>query len=236
MRDIRLDKYVALTLNKTRSQAKALINNKKILVNGEVIRNSDYSVKNDDIVYYEDKRLEYEENIYLMMNKPKGYVCSTNDNLNKTVLELIKEYNTNRMLIVGRLDIDTTGLLLLTTDGSFVHKLTSPNKDIDKKYYVVCDKDFTSDDMRSFTAGIIIDLDNELYKCKSAKLEILDNKNEAYITISEGKFHQVKKMCQSVGKKVLDLKRVAIGGLTLDDKLELGMYRKLTNDELELLK
>ena len=236
MKDIRLDKYVALTLGKTRSQAKALINSKKILVNGIIVKNSDYSVKDSDIVYYGDVMLEYEENIYLMMNKPKGYVSSTNDPINKTVLELIKDYNTNKMMIVGRLDIDTTGLLLLTTDGSFVHNLTSPNKNIDKKYYVVCDKEFTNNDIKSFNEGITIDSDNELYKCKSAKLEILDNKCEAYITISEGKFHQVKKMCQKVGKTVINLKRVMIGRLTLDEKLEEGMCRKLTSDELELLR
>ena len=172
-----------------------------------------------------------------MMNKPKGYVCSTDDKVNKTVLELIKDYNTKRLMIVGRLDIDTTGLLLITSDGSFVHKLTSPNKSIDKKYYVRCDKPFTNEDIKNFDEGTTIYIEkDESYKCKSAKLEILENSFEAFITIHEGKFHQVKKMCASVGKDVLDLRRVKVGDLELDYRLNEGGDRKLTDEELNIFK
>lgn len=235
MKDMRLDKYIATCLFLTRSQAKDLIRSKKIKINNVVITDANHKTKENDYVTFDDKELVYEENIYLMMNKPKGYVSSTDDPTNKTVLDLIKDYNIKRLMIVGRLDIDTTGLLLITSDGSFVHKLTSPNNHIEKKYYVICDKEFDSEDVLMFNKGITIYLDKDTeYKCKSAKLEILNNRNEAYITISEGKFHQVKKMCSAVDKKVLELKRVGIGKLKLDPMLNEGEYRALNHDEVEM--
>ena len=237
MKEERLDKYVASSLNLTRQESKELIKNKKIKINNEIIRDGGYKVKDSDIVTYNDNILTYEDNIYLMMNKPKGYVSSTDDSDNKTILELINDYNINKLMIVGRLDIDTTGLILITTDGNFVHHITSPNKDITKKYKVICDKEFNEEDVNKFKEGITIYLDSDTpYKCKNSILEILDNKNEAYITISEGKYHQIKKMCKMVGKMVYDLKRVEIGKLKLDPNLKEGEYRKLTNEEMELLK
>ena len=235
MKDIRLDKYIATCLSLTRSQAKDVIKSKKIKINNIVVTDANVKIKDDDYVVFNDKELVYEENIYLMLNKPKGYVSSTDDAINKTVLDLIEDYNVNRLMIVGRLDIDTTGLLLITSDGAFVHKLTSPSNYIEKKYYVNCDKEFENEDVSSFKNGITIYLDkNTEYKCKSAKLEILNNKNEAYVTISEGKFHQIKKMCSAVGKKVLDLKRIEIGKLKLDPTLKEGEYRALKNEEVEM--
>ena len=223
MKEERLDKFVAVGLNLTRNEAKNLIKNKKIKINGEIIRDGSYKVKESDVVLCGDTIVKFEENIYLMMNK--------------TILELISDYNINKLMIVGRLDIDTTGLILLTSDGAFVHKLTSPNKNINKKYEVLCDKDFTEDDINKFKEGITIYLDDETpYKCKSSELEILDNKKEAYITISEGKYHQIKKMCKMIDKKVYELKRVEIGKLKLDCNLLPGEYRKLTNEEMELIK
>lgn len=236
MEDIRLNKYISLSLGVTRTESKKIIKSKKIQVNGNTINDSNYKIKDNDEVTYNGNIICFEEKIYLMMNKPKGYVCSTIDDKNKTVLELINNYNTNKLLIVGRLDIDTTGLLLITNDGDFVHKVTSPNKSITKKYFVKCDQEFTTDDVRKFNDGVEIYLDqNTIYKCKSSTLEILDDNTEAYITISEGKYHQVKKMCATVGKKVQELKRVQIGLLKLDEKLSEGSYRKLTSDELETL-
>ena len=237
MDDIRLDKYITLALELSRKDAKALIRNKEITVNGEIIRDSDYKVQENDEIVYNGNVLSYEEDIYLMMNKPKGYVCSTDDELHKTVIDLINMKNRDRLMIVGRLDIDTTGLLLITNDGSFVHKLTSPSKKIDKKYFVRCDSDFTNDDVISFEKGVEIYLDQETpYICKSSKLEILSDPKEGYITIHEGKYHQVKKMCASVNKTVVELKRVQIGLLKLDERLAMGEYRALTDEELELLR
>ena len=236
MNDIRLDKYISQVLGLTRTESKSLIKNKKIKINDAVVRDSDYKVQEDDIVTYNDNILKYEEKVYLMMNKPKDYVCSTEDKHNKIVLDLISGYNKKNLMIVGRLDIDTTGLLLITSDGDFVHKLTSPNKKITKKYYVECEKEFTKEDVKIFLDGVTIYLEKDgEYKCKSAMLEILDEHNKAYISIAEGKFHQVKKMCASVGKKVLELKRVQIGNLVLDENLKEGEYRPLTNEELEML-
>ena len=237
MDDIRLDKFITLALELTRKDAKTLIRNKQIFVNGEIILDSDYKVQENGEVTYKGNVLSYEEDIYLMMNKPKGYVCSTDDELHKTVIDLINMKGRDRLMIVGRLDIDTTGLLLITNDGSFVHKLTSPTKKIDKKYFVRCDSDFTSEDVLSFEKGVEIYLDQETpYICKSSKLEILSNPKEAYITIREGKFHQVKKMCASVSKTVIELKRVQIGLLKLDEGFAEGEYRALTDEELELLR
>lgn len=237
MDNMRLDKYLTLTLGISRKDAKDILKNRLVKVNGTIIKDSDYKVKDFDEVTYKDEAIHYEENIYLMMNKPKGYVCSTDDKVNKTVFDLINDYNTKRLMIVGRLDIDTTGLLLITSDGSFVHKLTSPNKSIDKKYYVRCDKPFNDEDVVKFKEGTIIYIEkDEPYKCKSADLEILDDKCEAFITIHEGKFHQVKKMCASVGKGVLDLRRVKVGELELDYSLNEGCYRKLTDEELNIFK
>lgn len=234
MKDIRLDKLLTTCLGLTRSKAKLLIKNKKITVNGIVTKDVDIKISANDIVMCDGKILKYQENVYLMMNKPKDVICSTEDKLHKTVLNLLEGFNRNKLMIVGRLDIDTTGLLLITTDGAFVHNLTSPNKDIKKKYYVKCDNEFTDEDVKSFKEGIVINLDKEQYKCKSSTLEILDNKKEAYITISEGKYHQVKKMCGAVNKTVLKLKRVEIGLLKLDESLKEGEYRFLTNEEVEM--
>ena len=237
MNDVRLDKYISQALGFTRSESKTVIKNKRIKVNGNIVRDSDYKVQGNDIVTYNDNQISYEENVYLMLNKPKDYICSTEDSRNKIVLDLISGYNTSKLMIVGRLDIDTTGLLLITNDGSFVHKLTSPSKKIDKKYFVRCDSDFTNDDVISFEKGVEIYLDQETpYICKSSKLEILSDPKEGYITIHEGKYHQVKKMCASVNKTVVELKRVQIGLLKLDERLAMGEYRTLTDEELELLR
>ena len=236
MNDVRLDKYISQALGFTRSESKTVIKNKKIKVNGNIVRDSDYKVQENDIVTYNDNQISYEENVYLMMNKPKDYICSTEDSRNKIVLDLISGYNISKLMIVGRLDIDTTGLLLITNDGSFVHKLTSPNKKITKKYYVECDKEFSEEDEKAFLDGITIYLEkDEPYKCISSTLEILEDKHNAYISITEGKFHQVKKMCAAVSKKVLKLKRVQIGNLMLDNNLKEGEYRPLTKEELEML-
>ena len=173
-----------------------------------------------------------------MMNKPKGYICATEDKNHKVVLDLLEGYNLNDLLIVGRLDIDTEGLLLITNDGKLCHELTSPKKDCPKEYYVETDNEFNEDDVETFKLGATIyETVDKPYKCKSAVLKINDsNKNNANIIISEGKYHQVKKMCKSVGKTVLYLKRVRVNKLVLDNKLLPGEYKELTLEEVELLK
>ena len=237
---MRLDKYIMNALQVSRNDAKKIIKKKLIYINGKIEVSSDYNVSDSDLVSYingeEKKDLNYKENIYIMMNKPKDYVCATIDNLHKTVLELLVGYDVSKLSIVGRLDKDTEGLLLITTDGAFLHRLTSPKYEKEKTYYVECDGVFLEEDIDKFKEGIvIIDEDRNEYKCKSSQLKIIDS-HSGLISIKEGKFHQIKKMCKATNKTVTYLKRISIGSLKFDENLALGEYRELTNEELDLLK
>lgn len=237
---MRLDKYIMNALQVSRNDAKKIIKKKLIYINGKIEVSSDYNVSDSDLVSYingeEKKDLNYKENIYIMMNKPKDYVCATIDNLHKTVLDLLDGYDVSKLSIVGRLDKDTEGLLLITTDGAFLHRLTSPKYEKEKTYYVECDGVFLEEDIDKFKEGIfIIDEDRNEYKCKSSQLKIIDS-HSGLISIKEGKFHQIKKMCKATNKTVTYLKRISIGSLKLDENLALGEYRELTNEELDLFK
>ncbi len=231
---MRLDKYVMNALQISKNDAKKVIRKKLISVNGNVISQADYQLSLDSIVCYDNNKIVYKENIYLLMNKPKGVVCANYDNYNKTIMDLIVDFDTSKLSAVGRLDIDTTGLLLITSDGKFIHNLTSPKKHKEKEYIVLCDKPFTSEDIIKAKEGITIFEDGKDYLCKEAKIEILDD-NKASICITEGRFHQIKKMCSALGKEVLELKRIRIGSLFLDDSLKEGEYRELTCEEISLL-
>lgn len=231
---MRLDKYVMNALQISKNDAKKIIRKKAITVDGKTQTSSDYQVSDNAQIYYNDQKLVYKENIYIMMNKPKGTVCANYDNRFPTVMDLITEFDTNKLSTVGRLDIDTTGLLLITSDGAFIHDLTSPKKHKEKEYIVTCDKPFTSEDVEKAKEGIWIIEDGKDYQCKEAKLKILDN-CKASICITEGKFHQIKKMCKALGKEVLELTRIRIGNLYLDSSLELGMYRELKEEEINNL-
>ena len=235
---MRLDKYVRVALQVSRNEGRIAIKNKKIKVNNEIITKNDYFLKETDQVTYNDIPLIYKEYIYLMMNKPKGYICATEDSKHKVVLELLEGYNVKDLIIVGRLDIDTEGLLIITNDGRLCHELTSPKKDCPKEYYVETDNEFTEEDVDKFKEGTIIyEGIDQPYKCKSAILKISkDNNCNANIIISEGKYHQVKKMCKSVGKTVNYLKRVRVNKLLLDNNLKPGEFKELSEEEVELLK
>ena len=170
--------------------------------------------------------------VYLMLNKPQGCVSAVYDKKYPVVTEFVpEEYAHFEVYPVGRLDIDTEGLLILTNDGQFAHEMTSPKKDVYKRYFAVLDKPMEEKDVEIFAGG----MEFKEFTAKSAKLEITENPNEAYIEIAEGKFHQVKRMCERVGKTVTYLKRVAIGNLKLDKSLEKGEVRELTKDELDML-
>lgn len=231
---MRLDKYLTKTNIGNRKFVKKLIKEKKIIVDNEIITNESFNLDVDANVYMlENKKLIkliYEKNIYLMLNKPKDYVCATIDNQHKVVLELIKEFKDRNLHIVGRLDIDTEGLLLITDDGDFTHKITSPKSNIPKKYYVeFCGK--MIDNAESIVNnGITLD-DNT--KTKPGILELVSNAS-AYITIYDGMYHQVKRMFHYLGTEVTYLKRVKIGNLSLDENLKLGEYKKLTQEEKNL--
>lgn len=231
---MRIDKYLTKTGLGNKKQVKTLLKRKQIIVDDQVINSDGFQVTEHSNVFYKNDneliKLEYEEYIYLMLHKPKDYVCATKDNLHKTVLELISQYDERDLHIVGRLDVDTEGLLLITDDGDFTHHITSPKSNISKTYYVEFSGVLPDDAKKQVEEGIMLD-DGEL--TKSGILEVV-SKTSAYLTIYEGKFHQVKRMFAGMGTKVTYLKRVKIGALELDIKI--GDYRKLTKDDLKKIK
>lgn len=227
---MRLDKFLANSGIGSRSKVKDLIKNKKILVNDIIIINPEFKVNIDnDIVKLGENIINYSKFKYIMLNKPKGYISATDDVKHKTVLDLIKGYDTYKLFPVGRLDIDTEGLLLLTNDGNLAHKLLSPKKNIKKVYYVELLNNISLNDIYRVENEIILE---DGYKCKKAKINSLDN-NKLTIEITEGKFHQVKRMFLAVNNKVIYLKRIKIHNLELDLNLKLGEYRELNNLEME---
>lgn len=228
---MRLDKYLTKTGLGTKKEVKSLIKKKLIFVDDKLVTNDSFNVKEQDNVYYLNnnklEKLVYEEYIYLMLNKPKGYVCATKDNIHKSVLELIKGFDERTLHIVGRLDIDTEGLLLITDDGDFTHKVTSPKSDISKTYYVEYSGVLNNDATRMVSEGILLD-DGEV--TRPGNLEIIEE-GKSFITITEGKYHQVKRMFAGMNTKVTYLKRVKINNLELD--IPLSSFRKLNKDDLE---
>ena len=232
---MRLDNFLTKALNITRSEASKVIKSKQIKVNDDIITKKDiYIDEQKDIIQFNNQIITYKEFIYIMLNKPKGYLSATKDGKEKTVIDLI---DIKRDIFpVGRLDKDTEGLLLLTNNGKYAHFLTSPNHHVEKKYYVELEKNIDEKDILLFCNGLEIkDGKDELYITKKAKLDLITN-NSCYVYITEGKFHQIKRMFEKLDNKVIYLKRVQFGEIKLDDKLELGQYRELTDDEIVLFK
>ena len=195
-----------------------------------MVKDSGFQVAPDcTAVMCRGERVIYKSFIYLVMNKPQGYISATRDKKLPVVTDLIgEEYRRFEPYPVGRLDIDTEGLLLLTNDGELAHELTSPKKDVCKRYMAVTDIPMDKADSDAFSAG----MEFSDFTAKPARLEFTDDPNTVFITISEGKFHQVKRMCGKCGKHVTFLKRVAIGGLELKEDLALGAVYELTKEEL----
>lgn len=230
---MRIDKYLSNMGVGSRKEVKAYIKNGSILVNGETITKPTFHIdENKDVVKINNKEIIYKKYIYIMMNKPQGVVSATKD-FGDTVIDLLDEsYHGKDIFPAGRLDKDTEGLVLLTNDGKLAHNLLSPKKKVFKKYYAEVDAELEEDDIKIFEEGIF--LENESYLTLPAKLEIISPK-ECYVFIKEGKYHQVKRMLSTLGKNVVYLKRLEIGNLKLDDALELGEYRELTDEEVKLL-
>lgn len=227
---MRLDKYISDMVTSSRKEAKKLINKKKVKVNGEIILDEGYKVsEHNDIIMIDEKQIIYQQFHYYILNKPKGLVTSTLDE-NPTVMSLIHEYPKYNLAPVGRLDKDTEGLLLITDDGILSHLLTSPKHHVDKTYYVELLKDISISDIQKLEEGIILD---DGYKTKEARVKMISPKT-IELTIHEGKYHQVKRMLESVNNKVTYLKRISFGPLNLGN-LELGTYRELTEKEVEIL-
>lgn len=233
---MRLDKLLANIGYGSRKEVKKMLKQGGVLIDGVPAKGGNEHVepeKQEISVFGEP--IEYQEYIYLMMNKPAGVISATEDEVQETVIDLLEFEDAVRgMFPVGRLDKDTTGLLLLTNDGKFSHALTSPKKGLTKTYEALINKPITEEDVLEFRDGVYLD---DGYKTKPAVLSQKENgqPNEITLVITEGKFHQVKRMFESVGKKVLQLKRTHIGSLPLDEDLEPGEYREMAKDDVEKL-
>ncbi len=229
---IRLDKYISDTLPCTRKEAIKLIKSKKVTVNGETITQSDKKIDESSSVLCLGNELFYSKYIYIMLNKPEGLISATEDEREKTVMSLLPEsYMTKGLFPAGRLDKDTTGLLILTNDGETAHRLLSPKYNKKKIYKVTAEFPFSKDDAEKLKDGIMLD-DG---MTKPVTLEITDTPNIAYMTLTEGRFHEVKRICIALGKKCVALKRVEFASLTLDKTLERGSWRLLTQEEIDIL-
>ncbi len=239
-KEMRLDKYLADMGKGTRSQIKEAARKGRIQINGVITKKPDTKVNVEtDTIVFDGALVSYVTMEYYMLNKPQGVVSATEDNRYQTVIDLIDGKNRKDLFPVGRLDIDTEGLLLITNDGPLAHRLLAPKKHVDKIYYAVCEGSVPDSAISEFAEGILL---SDGLKCLPASLEILarteeDGKyhSEIKLTIREGKFHQIKRMMEAVGCPVIFLKRLTMGPLTLDESLKPGEYRPLTAEELEWL-
>ena len=234
---MRLDKFLADSGKGTRSEIKKLIKDGFVTVKGMSNLKPETKIdENKDDVFLFDKKVAYKKYVYLMLNKPKGYVSATWDKRLPVVIDLVPdEYNHYDLFPVGRLDIDTEGLLVLTNDGQLSHKILSPKYHVPKMYYADIKGIVTGDDIENFKNGVMIEGG---YITKPACLSVIsynDEYSKIYVTITEGKFHQVKQMFEAVNKEVVYLKRVKMNNLLLDENLELGEMRELSEDEVYML-
>lgn len=231
----RIDKILVSQGIGSRREVQKRIKSGEVTVNGEIIRKPEFkaNAENDEIAVL-GKVLNYSEHIYIMMNKPAGVVSASQDNHDKTVIDILPdEYKRKGLFPAGRLDKDTEGLLIITDDGDFAHRMLSPKKHVDKQYIAQLDGEITEKIIQNFKQGIIF---ADGTKCLPAKLEIYNNdKKTGLVTICEGKFHQVKKMFISCGLNVVHLQRISIGDLYLDGNLPIGGCKLLTNLDKKLI-
>ena len=236
---MRLDKFLVACAVGSRTEVKSFLKAGRVTVNGKKEKSAKLQInENTDEICFDGQKLEYEEFVYYMMNKPQGVISATEDPKHKTVLDLLDDLARSKEVFpVGRLDIDTHGLLLLTNDGQLTHALLSPKRHVDKIYLARVDGIMTQEDVETFAQGIPL----KDFTCQPAKLEIMSvdsekNQSLVRVTIAEGKFHQVKRMVAYCGKEVVNLKRLTMGTLTLDENLKRGEWRRLTTEELEGLR
>ncbi|CEG28257.1 pseudouridine synthase [Bacillus sp. B-jedd] len=233
---MRIDKMLANLGFGSRKEVKKLLKVGAVKVNEKLVKDPKQHVDPEkDVVTLNGDVIEYKEFIYLMMNKPPGVLSATEDNRDETVIDLLEiDDQVYEPFPVGRLDKDTEGLLLITNDGQLAHRLLSPKKHVPKTYFAVIEGEVTNADVEAFREGVTLD---DGYHTKPGELNILKSglMSDIELTITEGKFHQVKRMFQAVGKRVVYLKRMTMGPLQLDETLELGEYRELTEEEIEML-
>lgn len=235
---MRLDKFLVACAVGSRTEVKNLLKSGRVTVNGKKEKSAKLQIYEErDEIRFDGQVLEYEEFVYYMMNKPQGVISATEDPKHRTVLDLLDDLaRTKEVFPVGRLDIDTHGLLLLTNDGKLAHTLLSPKRHVNKTYLAQVKGVMTQEDVERFAKGIPL----KDFTCQPAKLEIVSvnpvkNQSLVRVTIAEGKFHQVKRMVAYCGKEVVDLQRLTMGTLALDENLERGEWRRLTKEELEVL-
>lgn len=230
---MRLDKFLSETTTESRSQVKKEIRQGMVTVNGIVEKLPEKQIEEKtDCVCLKGKELHYQPFVYFMLNKPVGVVSATEDNLSKTVVELLSREDYRKDIFpAGRLDKDTEGFLLLTNDGELAHRLLSPKKHVDKTYFVKLRDVLSEEAAAKLETGVSI---GEKKDTRPAKVERVDT-DTILLTIQEGKFHQVKRMLQAVDNQVLYLKRITFGGLSLDESLAPGEYRALSDEEVKLL-
>ncbi|HDY90790.1 MAG TPA: 16S rRNA pseudouridine(516) synthase RsuA [Pseudoalteromonas sp.] len=227
----RLDKFISHLAEIPRTQARASIKRKEVSVNGEIITSHNFQLAQQDEVLHQGTPLVFLGKRYYMLNKPVGYVCANSDELHKTVFDLLDEPNMSDFHVAGRLDIDTTGLLIITNDGDWSHKITSPKSNKFKTYLVETQEPITDEALEQLRTGVMLHNEKEL--TRPAIAERLANYG-LRLSISEGKYHQVKRMLYAVDNKVVELHREQIAGITLDENLASGDYRLLTTQEIKL--
>ena len=229
---MRLDKYLADMHVGTRSEVKEQIRKGRVQVNGSVVKDPGLGVSAEDCVEADGVQIGYQEHFYYMLNKPVGILTATEDRKQPTVLDLFPENLRKNLAPVGRLDKDTVGLLLITDDGALAHRLLAPKSHVDKVYLAGTDLPVTDEDVKRFAGGMTLADGTQLMP---AGLEIL-SPDRSRVTIHEGKFHQIKRMFEACGKKVVYLKRLSMGTLTLDPTLPEGEWRELTKEEVRMLR
>ena len=225
---MRLDKYLAEMGAGTRKEVRKMIRDGRVSINGQKENDPGRKVMEGEEVCADGAPVVYEKYVYYMLHKPAGVISATEDAREQTVLDLIDEKKRKGLFPVGRLDRDTEGLLLITNDGELAHRLLSPKRHVDKVYFARLDGPVGEEEKKLFAQGLKVD---DTLTAQPAELEILDGKDEVRVTVREGKYHQVKRMFQAVGREVLYLKRLSMGPLVLDEQLPAGAYRRLTGEE-----
>ncbi|KII79468.1 16S rRNA pseudouridine(516) synthase RsuA [Vibrio renipiscarius] len=228
----RLDKFLCDTLGVTRREATILVKRGEVTIDGQVCKITSVKVTNENVVMWQERELKMRGPRYIMLFKPDGFVCSHDEGAHPTALALISDIKKEDLHFAGRLDVDTTGLVLITDDGQWSHRITAPKHKCEKTYRVLLADAIGDDYAEKLAQGI--ELRNEKGLTAPAKLEIVDaSNNEVLLTITEGKYHQVKRMFAALGNKVDELHRERIGDIVLDANLEPGEYRDLTQEEID---
>lgn len=229
---IRIDKLLANKGIGSRQQIRKYAKESRIRVNNNIIHDVSIKVNVDDIIYFDDKKIDFSQFTYVVMNKPAGYVSACKDNLHPTVIDILSP-NLQKINLspVGRLDIDTEGLIFLSNDGNFIHEIISPSKHVPKTYYVEHTTPLSVESVKNLENGVILITEN--YITKPAKIKIIDDLS-CFITIDEGKFHQVKRMFSAVNNAVVYLKRISIGNYLIPNNLDIGSYMIVKKDDLTI--